>query len=226
MSNLSEWGGGVRAGPEHEAKHRLTEWLKEHGASVWWEEQNAWAHPVFSMETSGESVGRPDLIIKIDGETLVAEFKVPDGGGEVYQAQAQLFFYWFEYNQRDHRFMIDGEAVDVDAFVTATKNSRAGHLFPEYDEPEPVVYSEMSEGQQIAVDSGALPRAEYPMTEQHIRALWRLSNRADKTLDGFEDTPLLGSLLSDALIPRNSAPGRPAVLWNAGGQDWEVFNDG
>jgi len=59
-------------GPEHTAKHELTQWLDEHDIDVYWEQSSQWNHPTFSAHGTGD---KPDMILQTDGLTLVIEFK-------------------------------------------------------------------------------------------------------------------------------------------------------
>jgi diadenosine tetraphosphatase ApaH/serine/threonine PP2A family protein phosphatase len=82
----------------------------------------------------------------------------------------------------------------------------------------------MDETRQKCYNWGQLPPAEYRMTEQHIRSLWRIVKQVGGEGATNEDTPHIGSLLSDVLEEPNTEP-TPAVLWNKGprNQSWEVL---
>jgi hypothetical protein len=208
-------------GPEHEAKHRTTEWLQDHGASVYWEEANAWGHQKFTIERQGHG-GIPDLVIEIDDKTFVVEFKTGSSVGEIYDALTQLHGYWREHVETDQTIICDGQEVEIDAFLTASKHSRYGRLFPSYAEtlqtPE-----EMSDSRATVTRMGQLPPREYRMTEQHIRTLWRLAKETDAS--AVTEPPALGALLSSQLEREQINP-QPAVLVNQGptNQNWEVLN--
>lgn len=214
------------AGPEHTAKHDVTEWLTDHGADVWWEESNPWGHSQFSIERETPYGGVPDLLVEIDGRVFVIEFKPADSVGQVYDSLIQLHGYWMEHLSREQTYIAGGESVEVDGFLTASKHSRFGRLFPAYAESEKQTVEDMDEGRRSCYQYGQLPPAEYRMTEQHVRTLWRLGKR---TLDNTEhsgDVPHLGALLSDFLEREHMDP-EPAVLWNKGrtNQDWEVLGE-
>jgi len=228
-ASLSEFqrASDMDAGPEHSTKHEVTEWLEEHGAGVLWEESNPWDHPTFEIERDG-SGGTPDLVVLLDGKTFVVEYKTGDSVGQVYDSRTQLLGYWLEHVQTEQRYMAGGTELRIDGFLTATSHSHAGRLFPRYAEKRQD-HLDMDETRQKVYEIGQLPPAEYRMTEQHIRALWRDVKLFGDTL-GIEDpagseTPHVGSLLSDALVEPSKDP-HPAVLWNKSrhNQCWEVLS--
>lgn len=213
-------------GPEHRAKHQLTQWLEGHGATVWWEEANAWDYEQFSIRRDNDTGGIPDLIIEIDGLTFVVEFKSGESVGQIYDALLQLHGYWTEHLTTNQTFYVDGRSVEVDGFLTASKHSRFGRLFPRYAEEAKETFEDMDEDRASCVKYGQLPPTEYRMTEQHVRVLWRQAKDTLANLDGVDDAPAVGSLLSDHLEREKIDP-QPAVLWNRGrtNQDWEVLNE-
>lgn len=222
----SSGDGSDTAGPEHEAKHELTEWLTGHGATVWWEEANEWGHQQFTLNRRADTGGTPDLVVEIDDTVLVIEFKRADRVAGVYDALFQLHDYWLEHVTREQRFKLGRRIVEPDGFLTATKNSRVGRLFPAYAEQEPDGIDERGKNRRVCTRLGQLPPAEFRMTEQHIRSLWRLGKRSQREFDADVDAPHLGALLSTHLERRQVNP-NPAVLWDRGqsNQDWTVFGD-
>jgi len=216
----------VAAGPEHEAKHKLTEWLESHGADVYWEEANKWGHKQFNIRRRADAGGIPDLVILIDGLTLVVEFKPARGAGDVYDATIQLHGYWMEHITAEQDYKVDGRPVEPDGFLTATKYSRFGRLFPPYIDDSPDTLEDFDDSREACFDYGQLPPAEFRMTEQHIRILWRLAKRSEQSLNFDGDTPAIGSLLSEQLQNEKISP-RPALLWNRGktNQDWTVLGE-
>lgn len=218
---MSEAGAAAR-GPEHRAKHELTQWLESHGATVWWEETNPWDYPLFTIDRASDAGGVPDLVVEFGTAVLVVEFKTGGSVGEVYDALTQLHGYWAEHIAHDQQFIVGSRTVKIDGFVTASKHSPEGRLFPRYAEVlQP--YCDMDESRQWCADADILPDAEYRMTEQHTRTLWRLANQTESNLNGVGATPHIGALLSGKL---DGGGRHPAVLWNQGSQnqDWEVFD--
>lgn len=211
-------------GPEHAAKHELTDWLKSHGATVWWEETNVWDHCQFTIRRDADTGGIPDLIVEIDGRVFVIEFKTGDSVGQIYDSLLQLHGYWVEHLVNNQTFIVGGRSVDVDAFLTASKHSRFGRLFPRHAEEAKSTLDSADEGRASAIKYGQLPPVEYRMTEQHIRILWRKAKETLSNIDGVVDVPAVGSLLSDHLEREKIDP-KPAVLWDKGraNQDWEVL---
>lgn len=223
------WFGMSRTepGPEHSAKHEFTEWLESHGATVWWEESNAWDYDLFTIDRGGEAPATmPDLLVEIDDYALVVEFKPGESKSEVYDALLQLQGYWLNHVVHDQTYIAGDRSVRVDGFLTATKHSRFGRLFAPYAEGERQDPDDMDEGRASCHKYGQLPPSEFPMTEQHIRTLWRLGKRAEQNVGGADRVPYLGSLLSEHLEVETVDP-RPAVLWNKGraNQTWEVLGE-
>jgi hypothetical protein len=214
----------LSANPEHQSKHELTQWLKAHGAGVLWEEANQWDHPTFSIEREFTG-GRPDLLVLIGGRRFVIEYKTGESVGEIYDALPQLLRYWREHVNNSQTYLAGGTPINVDGFLTASSHSPAGRLFPRYAEKRQD-HVQMSEGRQDCYqERGELPPAEYRMTEQHIRTMWRMVKQFDNDSRIAGETPHVGALLSNALSTPATDP-KPAVLWNRtrNNQDWEVLD--
>jgi len=214
----------LQPGPEHESKHELTEWLESHGAGVFWEEANKWNHSTFDIQRSSKRGGTPDLLVLLGGFTFVVGYKTGDSVGQLYDALPQLRNYWKEYVTEDLTYRAGGVSHKIDGFLTASQHSPRGRLFPRYAETRQD-HLDMDDTRQGCYDWGQLPPAEYRMTEQHIRVLWRdVKEIAGEELATSEKTPNIGSLLSDVLEEPKQDP-KPAVLWNDGShnQSWEVL---
>lgn len=222
-SDARSTSDGAKVGPEHTTKHELTQWLEDHGAVVFWEQSNSWDYPVFDIKRE-HSGGTPDLLVLIGGYRFVIEYKTGDSVGQVYDALPQLVDYWREHVETDQSYVIGGEEFRIDGFLTATSNSPTGRLFPRYAEQRQD-YLDMGENRQGCYDWGQLPPAEYRMTEQHIRTMWRLVKQISGEQATDSNTPHIGSLLSNVLITPSTDP-NPAVLWNKGprNQCWEVLS--
>lgn len=211
-------------GPEHRTKHELTQWLESHGGRVFWEEQNKWDHPTFSIERNGDSSGTPDLLVLIGQQTLVVEYKTGSRVGQLYDAYPQLRKYWREYVECDLTYHAAGISHRIDGFLTASQHSPKGRLFPRYAETRQD-HLDMDETRQGCYNWGQLPPAEYRMTEQHTRLLWRdVKELVGEDTATADTTPNVGALLSDVLEEASDDPA-PALLWNAGqsNQAWEVL---
>lgn len=214
----------AQPGPEHQAKHKISEWLGSHGADVWWEEANKWGHKKFKIVDRAKTGGIPDMLVQINGYTFVIEFKVGDSAGNVYDSLIQLHGYWVEQVTTDQTYEIDGRAVQPDGFLTATKYSRFGRLFHPNIDKTPDRLADFDESRATCCEYGQLPPAEFRMTEQHVRIMWRLGKQSLDGLDQSLESPFLGSMLSEHLEQECINP-RPAVLWNRGtaNQSWEVL---
>lgn len=218
--------GEMNAGPEHTTKHKLTKWLKDCGAGVFWEEKNKWDYPTFSIERNDSSTGIPDLLVLIGGNTFVIEYKTGSSVSQLYDAHTQIRGYWREYITNDMAYQTGDVTHSVDGFLTASQHSKKGRLFPRYSETRQDYY-DMDSTRQSCYEWGQLPPAEFRMTEQHIRLLWRdVKEIAGHEKATAKQTPSIGALLSDVLIQPTDSP-NPAVLWNEGtqNQNWEVFDE-
>jgi hypothetical protein len=153
------------------------------------------------------------------------EFKSGDGVGQIYDALHQLHGYWVEHIVNDQAYVVGGRSVTVDGFLTASKHSRFGRLFPTHAEKAKTTVDTMDDGRASCVKYGQLPPTEYRMTEQHVRTLWRRAKETLSNIEGVSQAPAVGALLSDHLEREQIDPS-PAVLWNRGNtnQDWEVFD--
>lgn len=202
---------------EHEDKHILTQWLKDYDMDVWWEERNDWGYPTFRIRR-GNFIpqSKPDLVIQGD-VTVACEFKPVSKSG-VYDAMLQIHGYWFDHALHEQEYVCGGDPVEIDGFVTATRNSIAGHLFSSEDEAM-LSADGYGAGRERAIRNGDLPMREWNMTEQHVRSLWRLRKRAIDNNNSLDPAPAIGTLLSTVLD--GDADPVPAVLWRvANGQDW------
>lgn len=217
------------AGPEHRSKHELTHWLKSHGAGVIWEEKNPWDYSTFTIERDSNSGGRPDLLVYLDGKTFAIEYKTGDSVGQLYDAVFQLTQYWEEYADPNTNvsYTVGGMEQTIDGFLTASENTLAGRLFPRYAEVRQDHY-DMDSTRQQCHTFNQLPPAEYRMTEQHVRTMWRMLKEERTCISAekatSDDTPHIGALLSDILVSPSDDPA-PAVLWNktSHNQKWEVL---
>lgn len=208
-------------GPEHEEKHRICEWLQDYGADVWWEEANAWGYDTFQIRRDGRAVqSKPDLVVEIDNVVFVVEFKPHRAKSSIYDATLQLHGYWMSHAVHDQRYVCDGKGKSIDGFVTATGNSIVGHLFNGTSEDIQTSH-DFSESRVRASERGQLPDREYNMSEQHIRHLYRLRDRAAEQA-GLSGGPAVGSLLSTALDGELDPV--PALLWKGdNGENWRIL---
>lgn len=210
--------GTSAPGPEHEEKHRVSEWLKEWGADVWWEEANAWGYNTFRIRRGERFIqSKPDLVVEMDNLVFVVEFKPQNSNSSIYDSTLQLHGYWMSHAVHDQTYVCDGRGKSIDGFVTATGNSIVGHLFNGVAEsiqsPD-----DFSDSRRRAIERGQLPAREYNMSEQHIRHLYRLRDNAAE-IANLTGGPAVGSLLSTALDGEMDP--RPALLWKGdNGENW------
>jgi hypothetical protein len=210
-----------KAGPEHQEKHRVSQWLQEWGGDVWWEEANPWGYDLFRIRRGDEYVSsKPDLVVEIGNLVFVVEFKPSISTSSVYDSMTQLHGYWMSHSVHEQQYVCDGRGKSIDGFVTATGNSIVGHLF-EADVEQVGTKADFSESRCRAIERGQLPAREYNMTEQHIRSLYRLRDKAANNA-GVTGGPAVGSLLSTALDGDRDP--KPALLWKGeNGENWRVL---
>lgn len=210
-------------GPEHSAKHELCKWLTNNDFRVYWEERNPWDYPTFSVEPHAATGGRkPDLLIVSGERCAVVEMKPGEHKAGVYDAAMQLQGYWFNHTLHNVSILADGEELTPVAYLTATENSRNGHLFPIHTETQ-LDADVFSDGRLRAIERGWLPATEFSMTEQHIRNLWRFADRSYENTDSITGFPAIGSLLSTRLDGEIDA--EPAMLIKhvqTGREDWQT----
>lgn len=208
-------------GPEHQEKHRVSQWLESHGATVYWEERNNWGYPTFRIKRGTYiAQSKPDLVAEIDNIGIAAEFKSYKSKSNVYDSLIQLRGYWFDHTFHEQEYVCDGTPVEITGFVTTTGNSITGHLFRGSDE-DILPPEDYGRGRLGAINRGDLPPREWNMTEQHVRCLWRTRKEVLDNHD-FNTAPAIGSLLSTAL--QGDTDPRPAVLWDTeNGQNWRVL---
>lgn len=189
--DLRDFGGGVDEdpGPEDEVRIKLSRWLSDHGAKVYWDRKPSYGYSTFSPG----QIARPDLLVEGRFRTYAIEVKVGDDGATIHDALPQTVGYWEAVASGDTDYRVRGKQIDIDAFLLATKNTPFGRLFKAEGEKE-VLRTETSEGRQRGVKSGQLPPREFCSTETAIRAMWRFAKERN------EETDLgIGALLSSRL---------------------------
>lgn len=210
--------------PEDAAKVRVSEWVEDHGADVYWEKRNGAGYQTFHINDETDSAQKPDLVVDFGDRVFAVEMKHGNEKSVVYNALLQNQRYFMRYLTHEQTYICGATAMDIDGFLTGTRHSLEGRLFPAEYEVQ-LTREDFSDGRIRAIQNEQLPQTEYAMTEQHVRTLWRVK---DKT-EGEESTrnPGVGALLSTALHPNWNRKPVPAVLWKKGKQQrWDVFNGG
>lgn len=210
--------------PEDAAKQRITEWVEDYGAEVYWEKKNDAGNRTFHINDGTPTPEKPDLVIDFGDRSFAVEMKHGWSKSGVYDATEQIRRYWLKHTAGNQSYICGGSEVEIDAFLTATRHSVEGRLFNESCEVL-LTKEDFSDSRVRAIENGHIPPTEYSMTEQHTRILWRLMKSAVE--GNYQDTAGIGSLLSTALHPNWNTTPAPAILWTNGKQQrWDVFNNG
>jgi len=195
--------------PEDQVKRQLSNWLEEHGCTVYWEKEPSYGRKTFSTP----STARPDLLVEVGGKQVALEVKRGDDTGAVYDGVMQLTRYWYRATLDDVGYEFDTAQSTPDAFLLATKHSPHGRLLANQRDGE-VKRRNTSGGRGRAVRFGAVPPAEYALSE----AISRLTARHAKTLleqFGGQNTRNIGigALYSTNLgRPDTFSPDPPGLL--------------
>lgn len=220
MTDLNDFGAGVDhdPGPEDEVRIDLSNWIKRDDVTVYWDKDHSYGFNTFDP---GQRA-RPDLLIDGPACTYAVEVKTGDEASAIHDGLPQLVNYWESVVNGETNYRVDGQSVDIDAFLLATGNSPDGRLYQGKGEGD-VLRTGTSEGRQKAAAAGHLPKQEFNATERIIRAIWRFSkDRAPDAKVG------IGALLSSRLD--GDEPGtdqsRPMVLYKShGGQQPKGFSN-
>ncbi|WP_435099592.1 hypothetical protein [Halarchaeum sp. P4] len=191
MVDLRDFGGGSGDDPEpeDEVRLKLSRWLADHGAKVYWDQRPSYGYQTFDPGRRA----RPDLLVEGQFQTYALEVKVGDESATIHDALPQLVGYWETVAADETEYRVDGKEREIDAFLLATGNSPFGRLFQAEGEKD-VLRTGTSEGRQRAVSAGQIPEREFGASETAVRALWRFAK------DRRPDAELgIGALLSSRL---------------------------
>jgi hypothetical protein len=226
-ADLSDWTDSPSFEGEKATYRDLSRWIGRHtDATVYWNQTNAIGYDVFQT-TSSEI---PDLVTR-GSDTIVYEVKNADGtttedagSNHVNNGVIQLIDYWRDYVDRGVEYRVDGESIDVDAFVLATEMAPYGRLYTRGGNSD-VLRTGSSEGRQTAVQYNKLPNNEFNSTERAIRLMWRFAEHQREDTDTGT-----GALLSTRLDEENPdaehkpqspiADYEPRILRKSSGQSW------
>jgi hypothetical protein len=212
MANLTDFIDDPED-PEVRAKQQLSDWASRHGARVFWEPDEPGERYGYST-FDADSASRPDLLfLSHDSPTgFAAEVKVGDDSGDVHDGVMQTVRYWVQAQNDELSFTVDGEPVEVTAFVTATANSPDGHLFHRYGEREAPRERHVTERiEWFDPPFFWLPDWEFSSTETSVRLQQRAAKMLDRigTVETLSEKPGLGALLSQRLDGDRPVPRQP-----------------
>jgi len=128
-TDLSNFGGGVdntkADDPEDKDNLSLSKWLTNPSVNVYWDREKPYGYNTFSVTTQK----RPDLIIDAKVNTFAVEVKDYEKTGCVINGAEQAEGYWRDIESGKAEYSINGNKVEIDAVLLATRASKAGHLF-------------------------------------------------------------------------------------------------
>lgn len=219
---------------EDTVREILTRWLESNGAEVYWGEnaeeydQETFEVNLNSIDSWGESLHRPDMLVSFDEYDMITEIKTGEKYGKIADGVWETFDYWKKHHDDNLIYETDDGNYSPDGFTFATRYSPYGHVYPSNHE---FFYS--NEGTYGLNDK--LPQHEANMSGVTIRAMWRF---AQSVVDNPEAG--IGFLLSDTLesIPDFAAEsddygmvraaqtetiGNAAIFTWMDDQDWKTF---
>jgi len=178
---LEEFGAGVEIDePEKEDQDNieLSRWLAGPDVDIYWDRRKSYGFGTFTTDLRST----PDLVIDGQNWTYAVEVKPPDKSNKVHEGIHQAKRYWKEIVSGEATYHLDGEEAEVDAVLTATRNSPSGHLFNDVRGKDPR-RSGRSRGGSDVVECGHMPQVEHSGTECATRQAYRDVRRWFKQSD-------------------------------------------
>ncbi|MDL0142597.1 hypothetical protein [Halobacterium salinarum] len=106
-----------------------------------------------------------------------------------------MFKYWRALTQGKESYSVDGQPITVDAVLLATDFSRAGKLFHDRQNKDPLRTGRSEEATKTA-DSNQIPKLEHAASETALRVLWKFVKYHNSESD-IGIGALLSSVLDD-----------------------------
>ncbi len=153
-----------------ETKKTISDWLKNHGWKVMWDQKNREGYPTFHSQPST----KPDILIQKNNYNIMVEVKPGKKHQDLLNGmigsskQTGIIQYAGEYYTGRTVYTEKkpaDRALDIDAFVIATKYSKNGYLYQEEEQHGYVKSSFLSKEYDLI---------ERPITHSTTRMLWRL----------------------------------------------------
>jgi len=196
--SLRDFGGGYdpdTANPEDDCNKLLSQWLaRQESASVHWDRKKSYGHGTFSTNTSRT----PDLVVTADGGNFAMEVKRARQSSKVYDGAIQAYQYWKDIEDGQAEYSVDGETVDIEAVLLATRHSPEGHLFHDKQNKD-VKRTGRGKNSQDALERDLMPEVEHASSETLIRVLHRFARRYYRENDEVEAKTGIGGLYSSVL---------------------------
>jgi len=194
---LDDFGGGYD--PDDPDKEdvdmlELSKWLAQPDVQVYWDRDKTYGFGTFSTGMAET----PDIFVDSKVNNFAVEVKPPDESGKVVEGARQAVRYWENIENGDAEYHVNGEVVDVDGVLLATRHSMRGHLF-KTDRGKDPIKEGRSRGATDVVEAGHMPQTEHAGSEACIRSAYQFAKRwFDNSEQDTTDTGF-GALYSSAL---------------------------
>lgn len=165
--SLEEFGAGVsidQPNKEDRDNVELSRWLAGPDVDVYWDRSKSYGFGTFTTGLRRT----PDLVIDGHNRTYAVEVKPPDDNGTVREGLHQAQQYWKDIESGRAEYKLGSEPTEIDAVLTATRNSPAGHLFKNDNNKDPKITGR-SRGGQEPVKHGHCPQLEHAATGTAVR---------------------------------------------------------
>jgi len=197
FSDLTDFGGGYQsddANPEDEDNRLISEWLTRSGNDVYWDRKKSYGRGTFQTGIRRT----PDLVIKSQNKWYAVEMKRSDSSNKVYNGPCQVYRYWRDLELDRAQYEVNGDRVEIDSVLLATRNSPSGHLFSDIRGKDPKRTGRSRGGNQV-VEDGHMPEVEHAASEAAIRSTYRFARLFYKQTDDASGETGFGALYSSAL---------------------------
>ncbi|WP_049986789.1 hypothetical protein [Halobellus rufus] len=171
MTDLSDFGGGIdrsELGKTDQFHASLSDWIRSDTVSVYSRKQKSYTDGTFKNDRGF----KPNLLIEGPSYTYVLKTQIADDGSDVYEEIYTVFKYWRALTQGKESYSVDGQPITVDAVLLATDFSRAGKLFHDRQNKDPLRTGRSEEATKTA-DSNQIPKLEHAASETALRVLWK-----------------------------------------------------
>lgn len=227
--SLKDFGGGYDPNdPDMNKEDRdnrdIAQWLIKHGNEVYWDRRKPYGNGTFD---SGYE-RTPDLLVIGDYNTFAVEMKRSEIGGKVTDGAEQVEQYWRDIELGRADYSVNGDSVEIDAVLLATRNSPEGHLYHNETGKDPKKKKRGRKAREM-VEKDHLPEIEHAGSEVLTRTMHRFARREYKNNDEVSAETGIGALYSSALDGDETGFGaKPAAMHIAPGageraQSWDYI---
>jgi hypothetical protein len=169
--SLEQFGGGVpidQPNKEDRDNVELSRWLAGPDVDVYWDRSKSYSFGTF---TTGMR-RTPDLVIQAQvgdyQQTYAVEVKPPDDNNAVQEGLQQAQQYWKDIECGRAEYELGSDSAEIDAVLTATRNSPAGHLFDNEHNNDPKKTGRSRDANDF-IQHGHCPQLEHAATAVAVR---------------------------------------------------------